>query len=392
MEVYILDNFLRRTVVVDIYESLIWTERWTTWGDFQLDIISTPATRRLFTANTKLAINNSMYVMLVESIEDTKASDGKKTLTIKGRSLESILDSRVVRNTLSNLSVEPNWVITDTPRNVMNTMFNHVVRSATLAAGDMIPFLQPGSIMPADTNPVFDDVITWTQQPDTLYNALHSLGDTYGLGFRLLRNFDASQLYFDVYAGVDRTSGQATYTPVVFSPELDNLQNTSELVATDKEKNVAYVFSDQGFQIVYAATADSFTEGFDRKVLMVSANNLDGSPTAGEIALYLTQVGREELSKNTSVAAFDGEISQYSQYKYGVHYNLGDMVEQRNSDGVANQMRVTEQIFVNDSNGERSYPTLTTYQYVNLGSWLAWNDDRTWADLAADPQTWADQP
>jgi hypothetical protein len=55
MEVYTLDSLLRRTTVVDVYQSLIWTERWIESGDFQLDIVSTPATRRLFAAGTKLA-------------------------------------------------------------------------------------------------------------------------------------------------------------------------------------------------------------------------------------------------------------------------------------------------------------------------------------------------
>jgi hypothetical protein len=179
--------------------------------------------------------------------------------------------------------------------------------------------------------------------------------------------------------------------PVVFSPELNNLENTTSLQTIDKKKNVAYVVSDQGFRIVYDSTADATTSGFDRNVMWVKADNLDGTPSAATVQAYLLQVGREALAQNQATAAFDGEISQYSQYTYGVHYNLGDLVEQRSSDGIANQMRVTEQIFTNDENGEKSYPTLTTYQFVNVGSWLAWPGNQVWADLDPNPTTWSQQ-
>jgi hypothetical protein len=333
-----------------------------------------------------------MRVMTVESVEDSTDTDGKKTLTLKGRSLEAtVLTNRVVRNALTTTVAEPSWVITDTPKNVMNTMFDHVVRQGSLSPSDTIPYLQPGSIMPADNIAPPSNVITWSQDPTDLYTALNQLGGLYGLGFRIVRNFDLSQLYFDVYSGSDRSTSQTLLAPVVFSPELNNLENTTSLLTIDKKKNVAYVVSDQGFRIVYDSTADATTSGFDRNVMWVKADNLDGTPSAATVQAYLLQVGREALAQNQATAAFDGEISQYSQYTYGVHYNLGDLVEQRSSDGIANQMRVTEQIFTNDENGEKSYPTLTTYQFVNVGSWLAWPGNQVWADLDPNPTTWSQQ-
>lgn len=394
MEVYPLDSLLRRTAVVDVFESLIWTERFYTAGDFELDIHSTPATRSLLSAGTQLAINSSMYVMTVESVEDNTDKTGKSTLKLKGRSLEgTVLSDRVVRNTMGSLVADPSWTITAPPKDAMNTMFDHICRDAALSSGDAIPFLQPGSIMPADTIIAPVDPITLVQNPDSLYNALVNVGQNYNLGFRLLRNFDQSQLYFDVYSGSDRTTSQTDLPPVVFSPELDNLQNTTQLTITTGAKNVAYVFSNQGSLVVYALGVDATISGFDRKVLMVNAGDLPGTPTSDQITSYLTQMGREALATNTAVSAFDGEIDQNSQYQYGTHYNLGDLVEQRNQDGVANKMQVTEQIFVTDQTGERSYPTLTLYQFVNTGSWLSWDANKVWNDYDADTTTvWGTLP
>lgn len=388
MEVYILDSLLRRQTVVDVYESLIWTERFVTNGDFQLDIISTPATRRLFTAGTQLAINNSMYVMTVESVENGTDPDGKSKLTLKGRSLEAtVLDNRVAMQSFET----PSWSLYDKPKTVMETVFNHICRDLALDPGDAIPFLRPGSIMPASTLDDPIDPITYNLTPKSLYEFLNEVGNLYGLGFRLLRNFDASELYFDVYAGSDRTTGQSILPPVVFAPELDNLQNTTELTTIDKAKNVAYVYSDQGSLVVYAANVDPDVAGFERNVMTVQADSLEGTPTDEQLASHLIQVGREALAGQQTYSAFDGETNQYSEYKYGTHYNLGDMVEIRNTDGMTNKMRVTEQIFVNDESGERAYPTLSIFQFINTGSWLSWKNNQTWADLENDPTTWADQ-
>lgn len=86
----------------------------------------------------------------------------------------------------------------------------------------------------------------------------------------------------------------------------------------------------------------------------------DAAVVSGTNALRskLAQRGREELSKNRRVIAFDGEVSMASAYQYDVHYRLGDVIELQNEDGVREAMRVVEQIFVSDSEGERTYPTL----------------------------------
>jgi hypothetical protein len=56
-------------------------------------------------------------------------------------------------------------------------------------------------------------------------------------------------------------------------------------------------------------------------------------------------------------------------------------------------MRVTEQIFVHDKEGERAYPTLTLNQFINTGSWLSWETSKKWIDYDADFATvWASLP
>lgn len=389
MEVYTLDPLLRREQVIDRFESLVWTERYAAHGDFVLDIVSTQETRSLFRAGTLLAMNESYRVMTVETIEDALDSDNRRMLQIKGRSLEAILLDRVAKESLSDLTTSPTWTITDLPAAIVRKVFHDICVLGILNPGDVIPFIIEGTFMPVDTIAEPSVPITAEIEPSTVYDVTKNLGDLYDLGFRMLRNFDASELYYDVYTGSDRTTAQTILPAVVFTPELDNLQNTKELTSIDKAKNVAYVYSPAGVQVVYGNGIDPDVEGFERRVLVVNASDITSENP--DIAAALQQRGNEELSKSRTLRALDGEISQRSQYKYGIDYNLGDIVEMRNSDGVTNNMKVTEQIMVSDREGERSYPTLTVSTFINTGSWLSWLNNKVWAELG-ETEYWADQP
>lgn len=388
MEVYTLDPLLRRQNVIDRFESLIWTERYQTYGDFQLDIQSTQSSRNQLKAGTRLAMSKSNYVMTVETVQDSQDAEGRKILSVKGRSLESLLQDRVAKNSLADLTTSPKWIITDVPAEVARKIFHDICVTGILDAADVIPFIIEGTFMPADTIPEPVDPITIELEPTTVYDATVDICTVWGLGFRMLRNFDTSELYYDIYTGSDRTSSQIILPPVIFTPELDNLQSTTELTTIDKAKNVAYVFSPAGFLKVYPVGVDPDVEGFERHVLVVNASDI--TTDNPDIPAALLQRGNEELAKNRTYQAFDGEISQLSQYKYGTHYNLGDLVETRNTSGVTNNMRVTEQIFVSDRAGERAYPTLTLATFINTGSWLSWLNNKVWSELTTEE--WATQP
>lgn len=389
MELYVLDNLLRRDKVIDIFESMIWTERFQEEGDFELKIHSTNETRSWLTTGTQLAINESYRVMEVDTVENITDAEGRGILKVQGFSKEAVLRDRVAKESLSSLNTSPKWVITNKPAEIARKIFHDICILGILDPGDVIPFVIEGTIFPEDTILEPIEPITREIEPQTVYDAISSLCKLYDLGFRLIREFDTSRLYFDIYSGSDRTTGQTILPPVVFAADLDNLQNTTQLDSIANAKNVAYVFSKVGFEMVYPLNVDPEVEGFERKVLLVKADDIETTDPV-EASYAMIQRGKEELNKHRTLMAFDGELNQNSEYKYGVDYNLGDLVEMRNSDGYTNKMRVTEQIFVSDAQGERSYPTLAVEQFVNPGTWLSWDFNKVWAELG--DEAWSDLP
>lgn len=393
MEVYTLDPLLRRSELFDDHESLIWTERYKQYGDFELKVASTRRTRSLLLPSTKLAMDQSRRVMQIETVNDTNDSENRRMLTVKGRSIEKIMYDRVAKQSLSDLTTSPNWSIAGmTPMAAARKIFHDICVQGVLSPYDVIPFIHEGTFAEPSNIPEPVDIITVELAPTTVYDAIAQLADVWNFGFRILRQGDTSKLWFDVYTGADRTTGQTTLPAVVFSPQLDNLQDTQELHTIENAKNVAYVFSPAGFQMVYADGVDIDVSGFERNVLVVDANDItvESHPVVENRNAALIQKGREELSKNRAYQAFDGEISQTSQYQPGRDYNMGDLVEVRSADGVTTEMRVTEIIYASDKEGERSYPALTKNQFINTGSWLSWLNNKQWVELG--PEQWADQP
>lgn len=396
MDLYILDALNRRKYIIDQYISLIWTERFQTYGDFQLDVFSNHTMRSLLVPDTYLAMSESNYIMRIESYEDDYNSDGSRVLIIKGRSYEAILLDRVAKDSTSTLTVSPQWTITRPPADVARQVFNNICIEGILSFNDVLPLVEEGTL-PALSHtsniPEPPDAITVDIKPTTVYDVISTqICTPWDLGFRFLRQDSTGQIFFDVYSGSDRTSAQVLLTPVIFAPQLENLQNTKELTTIDKSKNVAYVFSPDGFEMVYGTDVDSTIEGLERRVLVVDASDITSASTT-DVPGALTQRGMEQLSSARTFFGFEGEVSQNSQYKYGTDYNMGDLVEVHNDDGVANYMRVTEQIFVCDSTGKRSYPTLTANEYINTGSWYSWLSNKQWIDFDTDTtNVWGNQP
>jgi hypothetical protein len=151
---------------------------------------------------------------------------------------------------------------------------------------------------------------------------------------------------------------------------MDNLSQISLLSSTALYKNVAYVLATNGAAIVYGPTGDPTSSGADRHVLLVSSSN---SGTAGlDLDIALQAEGQLALAQQRPIYAFDGQLPPTSNYIYGVDYNLGDKVEERNQDNMGNHMIVTEQIFASDETGETAYPTLSLLTVITPGSWLDW--------------------
>ena len=179
MYIYALDSLLRRTHLFEKFESLIWTERYSSYGDFELLIPSNYTNRRLLTTGTRLAIDASSRVMVVETSENKTDDDGRVLLSVKGYSLEKTLDSRTARQSLSDTTTNPKWVLTGKPGDIVRNLFDSICVQGILSSDDILPFISPGTLFPEDTNTEPQDSITYELSPKDLYSAIKEISDLY---------------------------------------------------------------------------------------------------------------------------------------------------------------------------------------------------------------------
>lgn len=393
MEISILNALFQPVDIVDQFKSMIWAERRAKIGDFQLTILSTPANKRRFVAGAWLMINNSKRVMEIKTVTEAVDKDGVVTLEIKGFEITHILKGRAAVKAVSG-GVASTWLIEDTaPAEIPRYIFNQICVLGTVSSSDIIPFVFTGNLYPADTIPEPAGTIDWEQKPDSVLAAIEEIADIYDLGFRLYKDPFLSKLYFNVYAGSDRTSAQSTLPVIIFSYDMENLQNTTEFSDISEAYNV--------IRVVYTYTVDEveetltfevydpehIPEGFDRRVKILIVSSVPEEVV--DVPAFLVQAGWDELMKSRPIVAFDGAVVPDSQYKYEVDYFMGDLVELRSSTGATAYMRVDEYIFVQDEQGERSYPTLVTKAYKEPGTWESWKYDVDW-DLFPD-EDWDEQ-
>ena len=96
MDVTILNTNLDAVSIVDTYESFIWTDRYCAYGDFELYEAMREGLLDYIKQDYYLQSKESEHVMIVEKIQITSDTEDGNHVTVTGRSLESILDRRIV--------------------------------------------------------------------------------------------------------------------------------------------------------------------------------------------------------------------------------------------------------------------------------------------------------
>ncbi len=372
-EVYVLTSGFRHKEIIDTYETLLWTERYSSAGEVVLTVSDTAWNRAELPEGAFLSIPESREIMIIE----TRSSE-KGILTVTGPSLVSFLKNRILRDTWYNGDLY--WPVFGVPGDICGELVRHMCINASgmfmtsdkvIIGGvaETIPNLKLG---PMATGPLSEAVFIPVKYGD-LYTGVKDICDSYELGLSLFpQNITetAHELIFTTYKGRDLTSKQAVNPVVQFNPALDSLTNTKELRSIAGYKNVAYAFAPKvtlPTYIVGVAYADSnaaATRGFDRRTLLVSADDMNtvdvSTPEAiNKLKEELNYRAIDGLVNNNYVKMVDGELVPQSYFKYEIDYKLGDIIELGTSSGESTDARITEYIRSKDASGYTEYPTLS---------------------------------
>lgn len=340
---------------VDVFKSLLWTDRYWSAGDFELVLSPNNAIWTMMETVAYFKLRESEHIMIPEIINIHSDPEDGNLLVIKGRSLEAaILERRIVWDvTLLNGDFQTSIYL----------LLSEAITGPLNAYRDI-----PNFVWVASTDPAITGLTLDTQfYGETLYKAISDICKSQNVGFKIvLSDTTPINFNFSLYAGVDRSNQQTDVPGIVFSFEFDNLISGDYVKTEQVMKTCALVVGEKGVgntritTVVYDASG-STTSGLARRELFVDASNITSNPPGGQISRpdyieLLKGRGYEELAKYKLIEGFDGQVDT-TQFEYGKDYFIGDVVQIEDDYGHSTASRVTELIHFQDASGIKIYPT-----------------------------------
>ena len=351
MEITIRRPDLTRIKVLDILNSIIWTDRYDRYGDFEIFTKVSSDYIAALQEDYILESKESEHAMTVESIElVTDTEDGDK-YKVTGRSLESILNRRIIwkqttlsggfQNGIKRLLMENIISPEDPDRKIPNFIFEE--------SSDL-------SILNLSVDAQF-----WG---GFLYDAIQGLCEANGIGFKITLS-DNNEFVFKLYSGVDRSYTQNINPIVSFSTSLDNLQNTNYFHSKANHRTISLVAGEgEGADkiSIQVALPEIDNTGLNRRELFTDASDVSRNTDEGLLdidryATLLAQKGIIDLLNNQQVSSFDGTVIPTINYVYGKDFFMGDIVQMENEYKLKGRTRVVELIISEDLSGRNKYPT-----------------------------------
>lgn len=350
MELFVLNADFESIAVIDTYESMIWTDRYNAYGDFEIYFAMDESLLEYIKEDYYLWLKDSEHSMIIEDIKiDADTEEGNR-LIVTGRSLESILERRII------------WgqrIFSGNLQNAIQTMLNENIISPSVADRKITNFVFVPSTDSKITSLTIDNQYTG----DDLYTVIKGLCEENNIGFKIVLT-DDNQFAFSLYAGADRSYDQTENPYVVFSPNFENIINSNYFSSKAGYRNVTLV-AGEGEGASRKTTVVGSASGLDRRELFTDARDIssdteDGTLSDAEYIAQLRTKGLKNLADHMITTAFEGEVEVTRLFKYGEDFFIGDIVQIANEYGNENSAYISELIISNSDEGLSIYPTFKT--------------------------------
>lgn len=266
MYLAVLDESMIIQHICEDYKSVVWTERFHGFGDFKLVVPGTLENLRTYQLDYYLYTKGTNKLMIIEQAELNTEYGKESLLTISGRSLESILDRRVMHpypmwdGTLLCKHERTRGKVKDVIKHYSNLLFKqrdsldatherHVIGFGWYSVDELpdgirkgrpVSSMDIGDIQVSSAGYVrgmsksadyknigYDDKDPYTME-GSWYKLVQELTDLTMSGWAIEYNGEDPYYWYGyTYNGVNRTFGQGERPAVVFSPKYDNLSKAT---------------------------------------------------------------------------------------------------------------------------------------------------------------------
>ena len=309
----------------EVYDYFRFTRNLRTAGDFELQINRNhPKAAYLLDASAFLiayfdgVVSRAGIIEQTDcALDDTGASG--EMLVITGRSGGMFSERLAVAGTSSDTGY-------DTQTGAAETLIRHYVEvnaiSAQDASGNSAPQRNiPNLILETAPMTARGTSCMYSARYESLAEILEALSYAGGVGWDVEFERSTKSFIFHVIEGADHSASSPR--PIIFRPELNNIESLEYLFSLLDSKTLAYVGgSGENASRVIESVYLSSTEpsGFNRRETFVDASNTADSAE-------LTTAGQSELLQTAGSISLTASLnSSFTSVQYQVDYDLGDTV------------------------------------------------------------------
>lgn len=353
MEFRILNNNFIGVGLVEIFESMIWIENYQTVGNFELVVLNNLANRSMLVEGNYIIAPYSDNVMIIESINRISDIETGDKLLITGRSLESILERRIIWN---------QTVLDTTLHTGLKQLINeNITGSAIITARRISNFIFEDSL----DSELLGITLKGQYHGDNLYEVIKTECNANGIGFKVRYDSFSNNFIFNLYKGVVRDHSQTARPYITFSFKNDNLLSTQKYYSILPFKNVSLVGGEgEGYNRIMETVsigAGPAISGMYRRETFTDASYISstingGTLTDAQYRAILDVVGLDDLYNKRPLHMFDAKINEINSYRYSIDYFLGDKVQMVNEEEqTSDSVTITSVTRASNYNGDHTY-------------------------------------
>lgn len=360
MEIRVYNTAFELVYIIERYESLIWTDRFRGYGEFELYTEATPTLLSFLQEHYYLEIDFSDKTMIIDSISVKFKPDEGNRLLVKGRSLESILDRRINWDVIEIDDTLENGIIEILDGNITDSPFE----PSTRVISNFVYVASGNSAIQAMT---LERLVFYCED---IYTVILEICKSANVGYKILLNED-DEFEFQLYLGTDRSLDQILVPQLIFSPDNSNVLSSNFLRTALFDKTMAVALYDNeplspyGIDRypAYSPYHDRWVAGMNRREQALDIRGtvrIQLGDTSEEIDAKLAQVLqrlKETLEEYKHIETFDAQIERAISYVYRTDYFLGDLVQFIDSFGNGGKSIITEVTYVENLSGINIYPT-----------------------------------
>lgn len=353
MDIYVLDGLAGPKDIISTFQSCIWTVQYFGQNDFELVV----------NASTQNVDVLKPGAYLVRDID------------VKSNSFENVM---VIQDFQLDYDAEKGWLLKLTGSGLKNALLKRrIVWNQTNLSGnaesEIRRVVTENLISPSESSRAIEDfvlddlqglsdTIEYQLMGENIAEWMEQICKVYGYGWDVF--IRGGYYVFKLYKGIDRTYGQTETTPVVFSPEFDNLLSSSYSFNLYDFKNAALI-GGEGEGTSKRTASIGTASGLDRFEAYIDGSSVSSNGEIITLETYirmLQEYGKTQIEQTADTESFSGEVDSNGLFKINRDFFLGDIVQIENEKGIKATPRITEIIYSEDGSGSFVIPTFSKWE------------------------------